>query len=629
MKNDQSLLQNRGISLLERVLYVNCCVRCVVSIFVTVFFVPSLFAQTNTVCAVKNSYDMKPFDGPLANPHKGFTFPTGGTWCFVPEWEYSPVGSKNNQAWNVVTYGSGYQRWDKLNPEKGVYDWKDLDKLLDACEKHGMGYALRVFPYSSSMGQKNNYTVEQDYDWTPSFVYESGAKKTYATLPVNGTVYTLAVPVWDDSLYLEAHKEFAAALAEKYDGDPRIEYIDVRSFGNWGEWHVSHFNGTQMPSEEVQMDMLTYYASIFHKTQLVLPSSGSGVVYEHALSLGITKRDDGLIATPKREETLIPAYEANLPTIGENLAGYATMLTYNDVIPGGYLKWTLERWKNVITTAHLTYYVLDQDSDAGYRFYNDNKSAVDSMTKVIGYNFRILSADLLTVTEEQTSTNTLRLTVKNTGVAPCFFDLYLVAEWADSTGETISQFGSAISIPKGTFKDEMAKEFLFESVAPTEKCVSVLLSLYESEEAYEKGANPTVRFDNDGILGNKKLLLSSHLHAYGPWDTTRVATIEETGLRRRVCAIDNCSSYEEEILFAGQSTDLSFEGVTNDAVSLYVVGNTIHVTNVKGKTLCLYDAKGAKQGQKRANENESQFFVQQQGVYWVVVNDRPYRVVVK
>ena len=79
----------------------------------------------------KIAYTLKPFEGPLANPHKGFTVPTGGTWVFVPEFEYGPYGSLGNKAWDLVTYGSGYQRWDELNPGKGVYDWSKLENLLN------------------------------------------------------------------------------------------------------------------------------------------------------------------------------------------------------------------------------------------------------------------------------------------------------------------------------------------------------------------------------------------------------------------------------------------------------------------------------------------------------------------
>lgn len=461
----------------------------------------------------KITYTLKPFDGPLSNPHKGFTVPTGGAWVFVPEFEYGPYGSLNNKAWNLVSYGSGYQQWNKLNPAKGVYDWTELEKLLNALAEHNMGYALRVLPYTPSF-IKSDFPPQEEYDWTPPFVYEMGAKKIQIDL--RGTDYHAYAPVWDDSVYIWAAKEFAKALAEKYDGDPRIEYIDIRTFGEWGEWHTSHILGSEMPADSVLIDMLDYYASLFKKTQLVLPSNGFGDVYTHALELGITKRDDGFIGIPGRPDTLLRAYNANLPTIAENIAGYKTMLTYDDLIPGGNQKWTPQRWVDAITTAHLTYYVLDQDNDCGYNFYNDNKALADSMSKVIGYNFTVAKAELVTVASPADTTSSLNITIKNTGVAPCFFDVYLVAEFVDSTGAAIAQLGKTIRIPKATFKDGASQEFSFGGAVPAgaaniaaQSGVSVALSLYESEEVYNNGKNPTVRFDNDGLQENNKLLLKS------------------------------------------------------------------------------------------------------------------------
>ena len=475
----------------------------------------------------KITYALKPFDGPLSNPHKGFTVPTGGAWTFVPEFEYGPYGSLNNRAWDLVSYGSGYQQWNKLNPAKGVYDWTELEKLLNALAEHNMTYALRVLPYTPSF-IKSDFPPQEEYDWTPPFVYEMGAKKIQIDL--RGTEFHAYAPVWDDSIYIWAAKEFAKALAEKYDGDPRIEYIDVRTFGEWGEWHTSHILGSEMPADSVLIDMLDYYASLFKKTQLVLPSNGFGDVYTHALDLGITKRDDGFIGIPGRPDTLLRAYNANLPTIAENIAGYKTMLTYDDLIPGGSQKWTAERWVDAITTAHLTYYVLDQDNDCGYYFYKDNKALADSMSKVIGYNFTVTRAELLVIAgvdnaastagksadtaAGNVATNTLNIIVKNTGVAPCFFDIYMVAEFVDSTGASLAQIGETVRIPKGTFKDGASRQFSFSGALPageanlvTQPGVSVALSLYESEDAYKSGKNPTVRFDNDSLQGNNKLLL--------------------------------------------------------------------------------------------------------------------------
>ena len=472
----------------------------------------STTSATSDANTSKITYSLKRFDGPLTNPHKGFTVPTEAAWTFDPGFEYGPHGSLKNGAWNLVTYGSGYQQWNKLHKGIDTYDWSELEELLDVLSEHNMGYALRVFPYSPSFIQDNS-TPEENYDWTPKFVYQEGAKKITARYKGNNA--NAVVPVWDDSVYLYYAKEFATALAAKYDGDPRIEYIDIRSFGEWGEWHVSNLDGSHMPSEKIQKEMLDHYASVFKKSLLVLPSDGYNDVYTYALSLGITKRDDCLIGIPGTADSLVRAYNANLPTVAENCGSYALMLEYTDVIPGGYLRWTPERWVKAITTAHLTYYVLDQGfDDCGYRFYNENKALADSMTKVIGYNFTVSKAELITVASSKDTTSTLNITVKNTGVAPCFFEVFIVAQLVDGSGTVLAQIGETTRIPKGTFKDNSSKDFSFsykvaagqENLA-TKQGVFVALSIYESEAAFKSGKNPTVRFDNDGLQENNKLLL--------------------------------------------------------------------------------------------------------------------------
>jgi len=79
----------------------------------------------------------------------------------------------------------------------------------------------------------------------------------------------------------------------------------------------------------------------------------------------------------------------------------------------------------------------------------------------------------------------------------------------------LAQLGEIVHIPKGTFKDGMSQEFSFSGSLPAgsaatssaQNPVRIALSLYESEDAFKNGKNPTVRFDNDGLLQNGKLLL--------------------------------------------------------------------------------------------------------------------------
>jgi hypothetical protein len=92
----------------------------------------------------------------------------------------------------------------------------------------------------------------------------------------------------------------------------------------------------------------------------------------------------------------------------------------------------------------------------------------------------------------------------------------MVAEFVDSTGKALAPIGETVRIPKGTFKDGTSKDFSFtyktaagKANIATQPGISVALSLYESEDAYKNGKNPTVRFDNDGLQENNKLLLES------------------------------------------------------------------------------------------------------------------------
>ena len=83
-------------------------------------------------------------------------------------------------------------------------------------------------------------------------------------------------------MYLQACRDFASALAEHFDGDPRVEFIDIRPFGNWGEWHFSQVTGSDMPEVKIQNDMIKHYKDVFEKTLLAVPSDVYGEVYGYS-----------------------------------------------------------------------------------------------------------------------------------------------------------------------------------------------------------------------------------------------------------------------------------------------------------------------------------------------------------
>ncbi len=452
----------------------------------------------------------------VSNPHKGFVMTAYSPYMLSDEFEYGIGGSADNHAWDVVTIVSGSPHWNDLNPERGVYKWDEIDEMLDACEQHGLTYGIRIMPYSSYLAE----------DYVPQWVYDAGAAKNKAQSS-DDPAKEIIFPKWDDPVYLQAHKEFVYALAEHYDGDPRVEFIDVRPFGDYGEWHNSFAVGDEkyMPSLEIQKDMLACYADAFDKSLLVLPSNARGEIYQYALSIGITKRDDGLISIPNAEWSLLPAYRANMPVIGENYWPYTWMRDAVRENEYSYVNWTPQRFRETIEIPHMSIFALDQDSHCSYGFYQEQKDVIDEMCNRIGYNFTVTSA----VQYE----NQLVIRIRNTGLAPAFFNIDLCAEITDADGNKISAFGKPVRIESGSFRDGAEKSFLFEYNGSLPADANICLAMYDSDNPLAAGKNPTVRFDNKNTLFTNRLMLierepvEGDINADGIFDFADAVTLQK------------------------------------------------------------------------------------------------------
>ena len=436
----------------------------------------------------KKDFEFAPSGVPVVNPHKGFVqYAWSSQYMNNKNWDIT-LASGQNEAWDyctVVYTGCG---WDSIQKGKNEYDWALIDNLLNLCGQSNRTLGWRIYPTNSSAEKS---------DHVPQFIYDEGCGSVQAK--VKGTDKIIRVPDWSDPIYIQACKDFAAEMARRYDGDSRVEFIDIRAFGNWGEWHCSQLEGSEMPSKEIQKDMIGYYRSVFKTTQLVVPSDCRDDVYEYALSIGVAKRDDGLIQIKDREYELAKCYEAGLPTVGENCDIYTRLLTKSEKDRYNQ-KWTLDLWKSVINVAHMTYYELDRDN-CGATFFKENAESVKQMVNKLGYNFEVVSAKF-----DYDAELNLRLsvTIKNTGLAPLFFDLNLIADVTDKNGNRKTQISSTKHIKKASFAD--GEEKTFDFYAPFTCLCSgdcVCLGLYEDASS-EK---PNVKFDNKNTLANNKLKL--------------------------------------------------------------------------------------------------------------------------
>jgi hypothetical protein len=251
---------------------------------------PALLLILLSVCAsgADDPQVVKPAvsTAPLVNPGKGW----------VSYHSYPP--KKDSKEFQYASIGYTRCDWGSIQSDaEDRYDWKPIDGPLAAWDAAGKQLAFGVM--SASTHSRLEYV-------TPKWVFDAGAKSTTVTIKpgdaMTGNPGTYRMPDFLDPVYMQKLDGFIAAMAKRYDGDRRIAFIDVRSFGNWGEsYHESH---------------VLLYAKHFKKTRICQSCDGRDATKksEFCASRGIAVRRDGIGGSLGKE--LIPAI-GRVPAIYE------------------------------------------------------------------------------------------------------------------------------------------------------------------------------------------------------------------------------------------------------------------------------------------------------------------------
>ncbi|MBI5383832.1 MAG: DUF4832 domain-containing protein [Verrucomicrobia bacterium] len=184
--------------------------------------------------------------------------------------------------------------WSYLEPKEGEFNWSLFDTPAQRWITKGKRIAIRVSCSESWI----RYA-------TPKWVEDAGAKG------INFNFGKGPAPdgkLWDpdylDPVFLAKLDNFLAALARRYDANPNVAFIDVGSFGMWGEGHTgfsSRLNEEQTLA--VARQHIDLHVKHFRNTLLCISDdvAGSGKPGRHfpamdyALSKDVTMRDDSIL----------------------------------------------------------------------------------------------------------------------------------------------------------------------------------------------------------------------------------------------------------------------------------------------------------------------------------------------
>ncbi len=191
--------------------------------------------------------------------------------------------------------------WAFIEPEEGKFNWAIVDTPAQRWIAAGKKIAFRFTTSENWM----------EYA-TPKWVFDAGAESIRYTWGKGPDPEGPAVdPVFDDPIYLEKLENFLAAAGKRYNNDPNVAFIDVGTYGMWGEGHSSlgvfkEETFSRMTPErtlDVVKTHIDLHLKYFPNVQLCISDDVAGAQKpgydfpetDYAFSKGVSLRDDSIL----------------------------------------------------------------------------------------------------------------------------------------------------------------------------------------------------------------------------------------------------------------------------------------------------------------------------------------------
>lgn len=333
-----------------------------------------------------------------ANPLKGF-MPYSGNHTFPHSMEFFYLPLKD------------------LMDGPASFTWQALDSRLDAIAARGHQSVLRVYL---------DYPTHQP--GTPDFLRHgpdgiSGTAddlemRTYQDHNNNGISLS---PDYTNPHLRAALQSFIAALGARYDGDPRIGFIQIGLLGFWGEWHTYPYNGNGnpdwMPPLAVQEEILTVYNQAFNTTPLLVREPKNASFQNYAIGY----HDDSFAYS-----TLAPP---NWHFSGR-LAAYGESERWKTQPIGGEIRPELQpgMWEDpsIVPSGQdyaLCLAAIHPSWMLAYGAFSGNlspaaRTLAEQQSRALGYEFHVPS--FIHNATTISSPVHLAITLRNTGIAPFY-----------------------------------------------------------------------------------------------------------------------------------------------------------------------------------------------------------------
>ncbi|GAC1394139.1 MAG: DUF4832 domain-containing protein [Ktedonobacteraceae bacterium] len=206
-------------------------------------------------------------DAEVANPWRG-----AYDWYHnqaIPDWQFT----------------DSYMRydWKDIEPIQGDYDFSRIDKELALAQARHGKFGFRIMPANVDNIAVPDYLVSlmPHGQWITN---SSSGKQAYE-------------PDWNNPNYLARAQALLNALGQRYNNDPRLGWIDIFPYGDWGEWHTYGFpDNVIAPMSLANQQKLidANIAAFSHKRLVMFTNSPDALTYALSRSEKIGIRVDCL-----------------------------------------------------------------------------------------------------------------------------------------------------------------------------------------------------------------------------------------------------------------------------------------------------------------------------------------------
>lgn len=128
--------------------------------------------------------------------------------------------------------------WTEIETAKGVYNWTSFDAAFKRAIDKGQKFSFGIMPLCSNC---TGSTIDGAKLTYPSYLHYEMQTESVKDWIHNG----IWIPNWNSNYYLIAWENMLKAVATHmnttYINNVKlssiVNYIDIRGYGNWGEWH--------------------------------------------------------------------------------------------------------------------------------------------------------------------------------------------------------------------------------------------------------------------------------------------------------------------------------------------------------------------------------------------------------